>query len=260
MEWIRITPKNLETEHICCAIAGNRDCGVAAKKAWLKERLKEGLVFLKADVRGKCFIEYLPAEMAWAPIEAEGYMFIDCFWVAGALKGHGYSDLLLKECIRDSKEKGKRGLCIVSSAGKKKKPFAIESGYLKHQGFVIADEAEPDFALWYLPFEKPADKKEKGEGTEGANPRFRVGAKHPGVKEKGFVLYYTHQCPFSEKYALLLEEAAKENGVPFRRIHISTREEAQNVPAPSAGWALFRDGEFLTNEILSPKKFADMLR
>lgn len=44
MEWIRITPKNLETEHICCAIAGNRDCGVAAKKAWLKERLKEGLV------------------------------------------------------------------------------------------------------------------------------------------------------------------------------------------------------------------------
>lgn len=22
MEWIRITPKNLETEHICCAICG----------------------------------------------------------------------------------------------------------------------------------------------------------------------------------------------------------------------------------------------
>ena len=27
--------------------------------------------------RGKCFIEYLPAENAWNPIAADGYMYID---------------------------------------------------------------------------------------------------------------------------------------------------------------------------------------
>ena len=68
MELIQITEENLEREHICCAISNNTDCQVASKKAWLAERMKEGLVFLKADARGKCFIEYLPAEAAWTPV------------------------------------------------------------------------------------------------------------------------------------------------------------------------------------------------
>ena len=46
------------------------------QKAWLADRFDEGLVFLKSVERGKCFIEYLPAEKAWNPIEAPGYMYI----------------------------------------------------------------------------------------------------------------------------------------------------------------------------------------
>ena len=74
MEFIKLTHENLEQEHICCAISSNKDPQVAAKKAWLKNRLDEGLVFLKSAQRGKCFIEYIPAEYAWTPIEADGYM------------------------------------------------------------------------------------------------------------------------------------------------------------------------------------------
>ena len=85
MEYIRLTKENLEKEHICCAISSNKDPQVMSKKAWLRERLDEGLVFLKADARGKCFIEYMPAEAAWAPIAADGYLYIDCFWVSGSL-------------------------------------------------------------------------------------------------------------------------------------------------------------------------------
>ena len=90
MELVKLTHDNLEQEHICCAIANNKDIQVLSKKNWLKERLDEGLVFLKCDVRGKCFIEYLPAEYAWVPVEANGYMYIDCLWVSGQFKGHGY--------------------------------------------------------------------------------------------------------------------------------------------------------------------------
>ena len=129
MELIKLTHENLETEHICCAIANNKDCQVLSKKAWLKERLDEGLVFLKCNVRGKCFIEYIPAEYGWAPIEAEGYMYIDCLWVSGQFKGHGYSNLLLEECIRDSKAKGKKGLVILSS--KKKMGFLSDPKYMR---------------------------------------------------------------------------------------------------------------------------------
>ncbi|MBO6053968.1 MAG: GNAT family N-acetyltransferase, partial [Oscillospiraceae bacterium] len=121
MDYIQVTKENLAREHICCAISSDRDVQVSSKKAWLAERFDDGLVFLKSTERGKCFIEYIPAENAWVPIEAAGYMYIDCLWVSGSLKGHGYSSDLLSACIADSQAKGKAGLCILSSA--KKKPF-----------------------------------------------------------------------------------------------------------------------------------------
>ncbi len=118
MEYVHVTKDNLEEEHICCAISNNKDVQVSSKKAWLSERFDEGLVFLKSVERGKCFIEYIPAENAWIPIEADGYMYIDCLWVSGAFKGHGYSTDLLTACIEDSKEKGKKGLCILCASKK----------------------------------------------------------------------------------------------------------------------------------------------
>ena len=75
MEYIRVTKENLKKEHICCAISNNKDVQVSSKKAWLADRFDEGLVFLKSVERGKCFIEYIPAEYAWNPIDAPGYMY-----------------------------------------------------------------------------------------------------------------------------------------------------------------------------------------
>ena len=246
MEYIRVTKENLEKEHICCAISNNKDVQVASKKAWLAQRLDEGLVFLKSVERGKCFIEYLPAEMAWNPIEAPGYMYIDCLWVSGSFKGHGYSSELLEACIADSKAKGKVGLCILSSA--KKKPFLADPKYLQHKGFTVSDEADNGIQLWYLPF---------GEGAE--KPRFRDCARHPRIKEGGYVLYYTSQCPFNAKYVPILEETAKTQKVPFRAIHIESREEAQAAPTPITTYALFCDGAYLSNEQMNEARFLKLL-
>ena len=74
MDYVRVTKENIESEHICCAISSDRDIQVSSKKAWLSDMFDEGLVFLKSSERGKCFIEYLPAENAWVPIKAEKYM------------------------------------------------------------------------------------------------------------------------------------------------------------------------------------------
>lgn len=38
---------------------------VEAKREWLRERLKEGHVFRKLNVKGTAFIEYAPLERAW---------------------------------------------------------------------------------------------------------------------------------------------------------------------------------------------------
>ena len=246
MEYIRVTNENLEQEHICCAISNNKDLQVASKKAWLSQRFDEGLVFLKSAERGKCFIEYLPAEMAWNPIEAKGYMYIDCLWVSGSFKGHGYSNDLMAACMADSREKGKKGLCILSSA--KKKPFLADPQYLKYKGFSVSDEADNGIQLWYLPFEERAEK-----------PRFRDCARHPHVGKTGYVLYYTNQCPFNAKYVPILEETAKVQGILFQAIHIQSREEAQAAPTPITTYALFCDGEYLTNEQMNEARFLKLL-
>ena len=74
MEYIKVTSENIDKEHICCAISGNNDIQVSSKKAWLSERFEDGLVFLKSTERGKCFIEYIPAENAWNPILENYYI------------------------------------------------------------------------------------------------------------------------------------------------------------------------------------------
>jgi ribosomal protein S18 acetylase RimI-like enzyme len=246
MEYIRVTKDNLEKEHICCAISNNNDVQVSSKKAWLSDRFDEGLVFLKSVERGKCFIEYIPAEYAWVPISADGYMYIDCLWVSGSFKGHGYSTDLLDACIEDSKEKGKKGLCILAAA--KKKPFLADPKFLKYKGFTVCDEADNGIQLWYLPFVTDADK-----------PHFRECAKHPHIEETGYVLYYTSQCPFNAKYVPVLEQTARENDIPFHAIHIESREEAQSAPTPVTNYALFHDGEYITNEQMSDKKFLKLV-
>ena len=246
MNIITLTKENLMQEHICCAISNNKDCQVAAKKAWLAERFDEGLVFKKCDVRGKCFIEYIPAEKAWCPIDAEGYMFINCFWVSGQHKGQGYSNLLLDACLKDSREKGKKGLCVLSS--KKKAAFLSDPGYFKYKGFAVADAAEPYYELLYLPFT-----------ADAAKPCFKQSVKTLHIDEQGFVLYYAHQCPFTVKYVPLIEDIAKKKSVPFKAIHFETANEAQSATAPFTSYSLFYNGEFLTNEILSGSKFEKLL-
>ncbi|MEG1062054.1 MAG: GNAT family N-acetyltransferase, partial [Oscillospiraceae bacterium] len=53
-----ITLENMDDEHLCCAIADKKhQCGVVAKKQWLKDRITEGHVFRKLDEKGKVFIE-----------------------------------------------------------------------------------------------------------------------------------------------------------------------------------------------------------
>ena len=138
MKYVRITKENIDNEHICCAMSGNQSL---AKKEWLKRRFDEGLVFYRSEERGKCFIEYIPAENAWVPIDADGYLYIDCLWIAGAMKGKGYSNDLLGECIKDAKEHNKKGVCILSAEGRKRE-FLSDAEYLKHKGFSVADKSD----------------------------------------------------------------------------------------------------------------------
>jgi len=153
MDFITLDANNIDNEHICCAISGSE---ALDKKTWLKEQFASGLTFVKADVRGKVFIEYMPSEQAWSPINAPNYLFINCFWVSGQYKGQGLANQLLDKCIVDARAKKKDGLIVLSS--NKKKPFLSEPAYLKYKGFLVADTLPPYYELLYLPLTKKAVK------------------------------------------------------------------------------------------------------
>ena len=64
-EYINITAENIDSEHLGCAIGDKKhQNGVNRKKEWIKNKLDEGHVFRKLNVRGKVFIEYEPIETA----------------------------------------------------------------------------------------------------------------------------------------------------------------------------------------------------
>ena len=240
MDYIQITKDNIEKEHICCAMSGKQS---VMKKEWLKQRFAEGLVFYRSTEHGKCFIEYIPAENAWVPIQADGYVYIDCLWVSGSLKGHGYANELLQQCVQDAKGQGRKGLCILSAEGRKRE-FLSDPKFMAYKGFAVADTSECGINLMYLPFEQDAEP-----------PKFKACAKHPAVEQSGFVLYYTDQCPFTYYWVPRVEEAAREHGIPLKAVHITSKVQAQNVPAPVTTYALFKDGKFLTQGIQSDKSF-----
>ncbi|MDL2225710.1 GNAT family N-acetyltransferase [Eubacteriales bacterium OttesenSCG-928-M02] len=247
MEYIIVNEGNIDAEHICCAITEKKgeNC-VGSKKAWLRDRFQDGLVFLKANARGKVFIEYLPAEAAWAPITAPGYFYIDCFWVSGQFKGHGHGRALLEQAISDAKEKGKAGLCVLSS--KKKQPFLSDPKILKHMGFLVADTAPPQYELLYYPLGKAAPV-----------PAFRPQVKDGTIKEQGLVLYHTNQCPFTDKYVPLGVAIAEEMGRTITVHHIQSKEDAQSAPCPFTTYSLYHNGAFVTSEIFSEKKWRQYL-
>ena len=51
----------------------------------------------------------------------------------------------------------------------------------------------------------------------------------------------------------------RENGIEFEAIHIKSKDEAQKAPTPITTYALFCDGEYITNEQMNDKRFLKLI-
>ena len=56
-----------------------------------------------------------------------------------------------------------------------------------------------------------------------------------------------------------LKALAEQKGAPFQAIRYESAEQAQNGPAAFTSFGLFYDGLYITHEILSEKKFEQLL-
>lgn len=237
--YITLTSDTIDTEHICCAFS-DKKCkeGYAHKKAWLKKEFANGYVFRRLDERAKVFLEYVPAEKAWIPVDAPGYLMLNCFWVSGQYKGRGHAKALLQSVIGDAREQGKHGLVTV--AGTKKLPFMSDTKWLLRQGFETIEQLPAGFSLLALKLNAAAP-----------DPAFKPSLKNGGCADTdGLVVYYTDRCPYPDYYVRnLLVPLAETKGIPLKIIKLETMQEAQAAPTPATIFTLFYNGQFITTDL-----------
>lgn len=246
MEIIEVNKNNIDNEHICCIFLGGKsDEGILAKKELMRQRFDEGYKFKKLNIHGKVFIDYVPAENAWAAVDAPNYMFIRCLWVSGKYKKQGYAKQLLQKCFDDAKDMN--GVIVITTG--KKKPFFTDKKFFIKQGFELADTAPPYFELLV--------KKNK---PDVPLPKFKDNCRLAKCDNKtGLTFYYSDLCPYITFYLNEMINAAKIHNIPYTTIKIKTKAEAQNMPVPFAIGAIFYEGDFLTHEIMTQKGFEKIL-
>jgi hypothetical protein len=116
----KVGPENLSNCGIGC-LTNQKHQGYQPKLDWLKERFAEGLrFFLFRDEKGKplAFLEYMPGEYAWRPVDAAGWLFVHCLWVyPSGQKVGGLGSLLIQACLEEASQALATGVAAMVSDG-----------------------------------------------------------------------------------------------------------------------------------------------
>ena len=245
-EFVNLTPDNLAQEHLCCISRTKKPHpGVEAKRTWLAERLKEGHVFRKLNIKGCVFIEYAPLETAWVPVVGDNFYYIYCLWVQGAPKGQGYGRQLMEYCIADAKAHGKSGVCMLGAA--KQKSWLSDQNFAKKYGFRTVDTTADGYELLALSF-------------DGTVPQFAPSAKKQEIDSKELTIYYDMQCPFVYQRVESIQQYCRENSVPAAFIEVDTLQKAKELPCVFNNWAVFYKGKFVTVNLLDAGAIEKLLK
>lgn len=235
-DFIDLTSSNIASEHLCCIIRSKKPHpGVEAKRAWLSERIKEGHVFRKLDVKSTVFIEYAPVETAWVPVIGENFYYIYCLWVSGEYKGMGYGKALMDSCIADAKQAGKSGVCMLGS--KKQKNWLSSQAFAKKYGFMAVDSTEDGYELLALSF-------------DGTAPRFTEKARKQRIDQTELTIYYSMQCPFILQKTEELKQYCERNHIPLSLLAVDSLKKAKELPCVFNNWGVFYNGRFETVNLL----------
>ena len=95
--------------------------GYKDKLKWFLKRRQEGLriKILKNDEDKMIgFIEYVPVENAWRPIDAANHMFIHCTYIYSKKeRNKGYGSILIEDAEKKARSQGMDGICVITSNG-----------------------------------------------------------------------------------------------------------------------------------------------
>lgn len=237
---IEVNVGNVSETGFFCFMSKKNAEGYRRKLNWLKGRFNEGLKIKMLKLPERGFIEYIPGEYAWRPVNAEGYIFIHCLWVVGRSKGKGLATILLNECIKDAEKGGKQGVAMATSEGN----WLVGKKFLIKHGFETVDQAPPSFNLMVKKFgdypspsfTKNWDKNIKKHGN-------------------GLTVFRSDQCPYIDDAIAMVADTAEELGIDYRFVDLKSSRDVQNLSPSAYGvFSILYNGSLLSYYYLLKKE------
>ncbi len=242
---VKVGPENLEECGVGCVVNPKHE-GFGRKVEWLQGRFAEGLRFLlfrDGEGRPLAFLEYVPGEHAWRPVEAGGWLFVHCLWVypKGQAVG-GLGSRLIHACVEEARHTGMRGAAAMVSSG----PWMAGKEVFLKNGFVEV-EAKDRFQL--------VTHRLK----EGPSPRF-LEIDPKWSHGKGLQIVYAAQCPYLPKSAAAVSAMAREHGFEAEITVLENAREAQQGPSTYGVFSLLWNGRLLSDHYVSSGRFRNLLK
>jgi hypothetical protein len=243
---VDVTPDNAEKETFFC-VKNIKDPGFRCKEEWFREHVPEGLrlKIMKNETGKACgFIEYLPAEHAWRPVQAVGYMFIHCMFIyPNTERNKGNAMRLIGECEQEARDLRMNGVCVMTSSG----PWIANKKVFLKMGYEKTD-AMGRFELMVKKFE-----------ASSPDP-FMIDWAVSQKNYQGWHLLYADQCPWHEKSVQAIKKVADEAGIKMRIKKITSNAEAKNGPSGFGVFALLKDGKLLEDHYISETRFRAIVK
>lgn len=241
---VDVTAANVSDVGVCC-VKDKKSPGYKAKIDWFKLKINEGLTIkLALDDAGKQvgFIEYLPSELAWRPIKAANYLFIQCIAIyVKDIRNTGIASMLINECMKDAEKLNKSGICVMTSDG----PWMANNKLFIKNNFNVVDKLDR-FELLSLKL------------NESVEPTFiNWNSQRAGLT--GWNLVYSDQCPWHEKSVNDLMQASKEYGLNLKVLKLTTPGQAQMAPSGFGTFSLIKDGKLLADHYISKTRFKNII-
>lgn len=215
------------------------------KVEWLKEQFKKGLkiklIYIEGEKSPKGFVEYIPGEYCWRPVDAKGYMFIHCLWTNGKKCQHqGLGGKLISEVEKDAS--GMKGVATLTSD----KSFMVDKRIFLKNGYIISAESGKD-QLMVKQF------------REAPLPTF-IKSDFDPTNQKGMTIIYSRQCPWVARFIEEVKPILKKENLEPEIIEIKSHEEAQKAPSLYGIFNLIYNGKILADRYISTARFSNILK
>jgi hypothetical protein len=240
-----VGPDELPICGIGC-VTNPRHPGFEPKGEWLRRRFDDGLrylLFRDRQARPLGFLEFVPGEHAWRPVDAAGWLFVHCLWVyPRGKKIGGLGMRLVEACLAQGRSMRAIGVATLASAG----PWMAGPEIFERLGFERLAEADRFALLGYRLRPGPAPTIHSVEANR--------------AQYAGLHIVYSPQCPYLPKSVADLRGVAAELGLNLRVTVLETPREAQRAPSYYGVFALLWNGQLLSDHYVSATRFRSLVR